>query len=319
MRARRAGVVAAAMAAVALLASSVAAVWAASATDGLCPNGRAAGTFAGRYAVCAATGDRPAGANRPPGRSAPAPTGQRPATADHGDQTVIPHCTMYSFDPIHGTGPPSGRPAAARPGSAGKWVFQTCENADPGPAGGGYWIWTGPEGGAQEAQVDPGVLAQQAFEQLHPSVPVVDFRPRFHPGSAEATLVGLRTFFWVDRGALQSATKRVAAGAAWAEVTATVQSVAFDPGDGTAAVLCSNGGTPYDPTLPDDRQVAGCWHVYSHPSSGGPFQLRATVTWTATWAGSGRAGGPLPPVTATGAVAVPVQEVQTVNESPASR
>ncbi|TFE25064.1 hypothetical protein E0F15_20625 [Frankia sp. B2] len=98
-----------------------------------------------------------------------------------------------------------------------------------------------------------------------------------------------------------------------------MRSVSFDPGDGTAPVTCPNGGTPYDPALSYDQQVADCWHVYARPSSTSPFQLRATVTWTATWTGSGGTGGVLPALTLNGSAAVPVQEVQTVNERPGRR
>ncbi|MCL9793859.1 hypothetical protein [Frankia sp. AgKG'84/4] len=98
-------------------------------------------------------------------------------------------------------------------------------------------------------------------------------------------------------------------------MTAEVKSVVFDPGDGSAPVTCANGGTPYDSRLAPEQQEDDCWHVYSHPSSRGSFRLRATVTWSATWTGSGETGGVLPELTVTANAAVPVQEVQTVNGS----
>jgi hypothetical protein len=161
----------------------------------------------------------------------------------------------------------------------------------------------------------PAQLAQQAYEQLAPPAPVVDYRPRHHPGGPEATLVGLKTFLWVAPASLQPARRRAAAGVNWAEVTATVTSVAFDPGDGSSPVVCPAGGTPYDPALPYAAQTADCWHTYTRPSAAGPFPLRATVTWAATWTGSGGAGGVLPAVTATTTVPVQVQEMQVVNHA----
>ncbi len=268
-----------------------------------CPDGESAIAFPGGYAVCARTVTPTPAAGR---HNGPAPSpGRRPVTSGRHDDADVPHCTLYRTDPIHGTGPPSGPPGGATAGPTGEWMFQTCERPDVGPVGGVHWLWTGP-GAAGQAAVDPGILAQQAFDQLRPSDPVVDFRPRFHPDSPEATLVGLRTFLWVDRGSVRPATRR-------AEVTATVQSVTFDPGDGSAPVVCPNGGTPYNAALRYDRQVADCWHIYARPSTAGFYQLRATVTWSATWTGSGGTGGVLPVQTTSATVAVPVQELQTVN------
>jgi len=201
-------------------------------------------------------------------------------------------------------------------------VFATCGASNAAlVAQGGSWVWTGPMGAGPAAPApplpDPGTLAQQVYEELHPAAPVVDYRPRFHPQGPDATLVGLRTFLWAERGSLQPVSRRASAGPNWAEVTASVQSVSFDPGDGSAPVSCPNGGTPYSPALPYDQQVADCWHVFARPSTSGPFQLRATVTWAATWTGfggtGGRTGGVLPPVTATTVLGVTVEELQVVN------
>ncbi|MCL9792967.1 hypothetical protein [Frankia sp. AgKG'84/4] len=185
------------------------------------------------------------------------------------------------------------------------------ENTNPGvgaAAVAGAWVWTR----TAAPVADPAQLAQQAYNELRPQTPVVDYRPRHHTGEPESTLVGLRTYVWVEQASLQTASKRVTAGGVWAQVTETVQSVTIDPGDGTAPIVCPGGGVPYDPALPLDRQVANCWHVYARPGS---FQLRVSVTWTATWTGSGGAGGILAPMTVTGNVAVPVQEIQTVNNA----
>jgi hypothetical protein len=123
----------------------------------------------------------------------------------------------------------------------------------------------------------------------------------------------LKTFLWVMRDSLQPVGRRASAGANWAQVSATVQSVSFDPGDGSPPVVCPGGGTPYDPALPYEAQAGDCWHVYTRPSSGGPFRLRVTVAWSATWAGSGGAGGVLPAVAVGATVPVQVQEMQVVD------
>ena len=308
----------------ALLASSVNTAWASVPADPplTCPDGQTATVISGGYLVCTHTRKlAPVGPARPPARPV-GPTvrpSSKPATGGQADTCARPR--SWDSDVVNGTAMPAYGPNGAPPGPRGWWIYVTCGDSNEALAAqGGSWVWTDPgEDPVRIAPEDPRVLAQEAFEQLRPAVPVVDFRPRFHAGRPESTLVGLRTFLWVDRGGLGSTSKRVTAGASWAEVTVSVQSVSFDPGDGSAPVTCPNGGTPYDPALAYDQQVADCWHVYTHLSSTSPFQLRATVTWAATWTGSGGTGGALPALTLTGNAAVPVQEVQTVNESPARR
>ncbi|MCL9793866.1 hypothetical protein [Frankia sp. AgKG'84/4] len=259
--------------------------------------------------------------SRPP--SATSERQQRRTVQSGADGSSVNTCDRprtWDVDVVRNTVPPSARPAGAKPGTAGRWVFATCAGKNEALAAeGGSWVWTGPMGAAAGAPApplpDPGVLAQEAFEDLRPSAPVIDYRPRFHPQAPESTLVGLRTFLWADRGSLQPASRRASAGPNWAEVTASVQSVSFEPGDGSAPAVCPNGGTPYNPALSDEQQTADCWHVFTRPSSNGPFQLRATVTWAATWTGSGGTGGVLPMVSTTTVLGVTVQELQVVNRA----
>ncbi|WP_018505848.1 hypothetical protein [Parafrankia discariae] len=195
-------------------------------------------------------------------------------------------------------------------------MYQTCDGDNQNPQGGPGWIWVAnpgdPAGGAPAAP-DPAVLAQQAFDELAPPAPQFDFRPRHHPGGPDATLVGLWTFFWADQGGLVPLNKRVAAGGNWAEVTATIRQVSFDPGDGSAPLSCPGGGTPYNPDLAYERQVTSCAHRYERASPAPGFTATATVVWSATWVGSGGTGGVLPDVTATATAVVLVQEMQVVN------
>jgi len=288
---------------------------ASAATIPLCPDGRSAQAEDGKYVACAL--DYKAA---PASARAPLPTPvRRPAGSGSGSGSTCAEPRTWDSDVVNNTAPPATRPATAKPGAAGRWAYVTCgaNNAELASQG-GSWVWTGPAGtAAAPAPPDPGVLAQQAYENLKPPALTVDYRPRYHVGGPEATLVGLRTFLWAQPASLQATSARAAAGANWAQVTTTVQSVTFDPGDGSAPVVCPNGGTPYNPSLPSDQQVADCWHVYARPSSGGPFQIRATVTWAATWTGSGGTGGVLPALVVTGTTGVPVQEVQTVNIRPA--
>ncbi len=277
----------------------------------VCPEGQSVVPIPGGSSACVATRSRaPA---RTPGPTARA-TAKAPGTRTPDAGTDRDSCAITSAaanDVVSGASPPSAPPAGADP-NRGHWLYVICGESN-NLAGGaaavaGAWMWTR----TAVPAADPAQLAQQAYDELRPQTPVVDYRPRYHAGEPESTLVGLRTYIWVERASLQTASKRVTAGGVWAQVTETVQSVTIDPGDGTAPIVCPDGGVPYDPALPLDRQVANCWHVYGRPGS---FQLRVSVAWTVTWTGSGKTGGPLPAVTVTGNVAVPVQEVQTVNDA----
>lgn len=202
----------------ALLASSVNTAWAATPEDPplTCPDGQTARVINGGYLLCTHTRRlAPAGPPRPPAGSV-GPTirpSSKPAAGGQGDTCA--QRRTWDSDVVNGTAPPAVGPNGAKPGPGGWWIYVTCGDSNEALAAqGGSWIWTGP--GADPAQnlpEDPRALAQEAFEQLRPAVPVVDFRPRFHPGGPEATLVGLWTFLWVDRGGLGSTSKRVTAGA----------------------------------------------------------------------------------------------------------
>jgi hypothetical protein len=267
-----------------------------------CPDGRSVVQSAGAIRLCAGGGvvaSAPAAAPPVRTRSTPVAT-----------ETPVPdRCAVNSYtNVVSGVTPPTSPPAGADPG--GRWVYMICgENDNPAVgafAVAGAWVWTR----AAVPAADPRQLAQQAADELRPRAPVVDYAPRHHTGSPDATLVGLKTYVWLDQASLQTASKRVSAGGAWAQATVIVQSVSIDPGDGTAPVSCPDGGIPYDPHFPLDQQAADCWHMFTRSGS---FQLRVSVTWAVTWFGSGGARGTLAPITVTGNVPVPVQEVQTVN------
>jgi hypothetical protein len=86
-------------------------------------------------------------------------------------------------------------------------------------------------------------------------------------------------------------------------------------GDGQT-VTCRGPGTPY--TASDDPASASptCGYTYPVSSAGRPdgtFPVSVTITWDITWTGTGGAGGELPPLFTTAAVAMRVAESQTVN------
>jgi hypothetical protein len=148
--------------------------------------------------------------------------------------------------------------------------------------------------GPVRPKVTPQQLELQATQALVVPLPQVDTAP---PRGSDG-LVGLPEWFWLPAAQWAAMSKRATAGAVWAQVTAQPQTLTIDPGDGSA-FTCAGPGTAYNPGLPASAQDSGCTHLYTVASTGQPglaYQVTVTVTWTATWAGSGGAGGPLPPL-----------------------
>ena len=157
------------------------------------------------------------------------------------------------------------------------------------------------DGGA----LTPAVLAQRAYAELAPPQP----DPATAPPRGDDGLVGLPEWFWVPAAQWQPLTRRIAAGPVWAEVTATPSRLTFSPGAGLRDVSCAGPGTAYDPAEPASAQQSNCAHTYTWPSNGLPgnaYTASVTITWTASWRGSGGAGGTFPPLTRTISFALPV-------------
>jgi hypothetical protein len=169
----------------------------------------------------------------------------------------------------------------------------------------------------------PGVLAQRAVDQLPLPTPSVHHNPNRIDGRPE-TVVGIQTWWWLDRSSFRSITHTVRAGRVWARVTATPTSTYWNAGSPDAPnVRCDGPGTPYDASRPANRQHTNCFTVYSRSSADQPqtgpspndryFTASVTVTWRVTWVGGGGARGALPPIQRRITFPIAVSEVQTVN------
>jgi hypothetical protein len=156
----------------------------------------------------------------------------------------------------------------------------------------------------------PGALAQRAYAELAPPQP----DPATAPPRGDDGLVGLPEWFWVPAAQWQPL-RRCAAEPMWAEVTATPSRLTFSPGTGLREVSCAGPGTAYDPSKPASAQQSDCAYTYTWPSNGLPgnaYTARVTITCTATWRGSGGAGGTFPPLTRTISFALPVANSNAV-------
>ncbi len=170
------------------------------------------------------------------------------------------------------------------------------------PAGGGA-------GGAPP--ITPQELLAWARSELALPLPEVHTAP---PRGSDG-LVGLPEWFWAAPAQWHPMSARVAVGGVWAQVSARPARMEIQPGTG-ASLACPGPGTPYNPRLAASAQHPSCSYTYAQPSDGLPgsaYQVSVTVTWDASWQGSGGAGGVLAPLARTAAFALPIGEAQAIN------
>lgn len=156
----------------------------------------------------------------------------------------------------------------------------------------------------------PEELAQRAAADLVLPVPVV----RTAPPRGRDGLVGLPEFFWANRAGWRPHKRRAEAGGVWAQVTATPSRLVVRPGTGDS-LTCEGPGTPYDRSRVPADQDHSCTFTYRRSSAGlsaSAYRVTAEVVWTATWVGSGGAGGVLPSLTRSSSFPVRVAEAQAL-------
>lgn len=166
------------------------------------------------------------------------------------------------------------------------------------------------------AVVLAGVMARRAANQL------VLPKPAARRNPTGPALVNLATWWWLDPADWRPLTQRTQAGPVWAEVTATPTSTTWDPGDGSAPVVCEGSGTPYDLARPANAQSTDCSYTYRRTSGDEPqsgpsvndrfFTVTVTTTWQVTWVGVAGSRGTLPVLTTSSSFPLAVAQRQTV-------
>jgi hypothetical protein len=164
------------------------------------------------------------------------------------------------------------------------------------------------------ADLAPGVaaalpIALDALNNLRLPAPEIVTSP---PADGEQ-IVGVKTWFWLDRWQSESAAAQSAN--VRATVVATPYVVVWNPGDGESNVTCWNQGKAWDPNWPTAK--TDCGHVYIHRSTlkspGATFSLSATISYRVTWsATNGESGTFDQPISTTGTVPLLVHEIQAV-------
>lgn len=163
--------------------------------------------------------------------------------------------------------------------------------------------------------VTPEIMAQYAYKAL----PLPGLDVSMSPRGLQT--VNMPTWLWTKSTGFRpvAVTATLPHTGLSATTTAKPSSLHVDPGTVDARAFPASGecpigsdgriGTPYTPGAQGDP---ACGVLYERITSGEPFALRATVTWTVTWRGSDGSQGTLTPGASEETNPVSVRELQSV-------
>jgi hypothetical protein len=241
-------------------------------------------TPAGWVVVCSHGGGTPGGGGSPGGGG-----------GGGGGDT----CTLSALPP--------GYPFPSPAPKGEKWMWITCQMVEQT---GLVLVPTGSTTG--NPGVTPQQLEQWALADLTVPVPA----PRTAPPRGDRGLVGLPEWVWMSQADWHPVSAQVTVGPVFAKVTAVPTTITISPGGGQRAVTCNGPGTTYDPALAASAQHTDCSVTYTRSSDLQPdntYRASVTVTWTASWVGSGGTGGAInPPLQETTTFGIRVAEGQAL-------
>ncbi|WP_152690757.1 hypothetical protein [Jiangella alkaliphila] len=184
------------------------------------------------------------------------------------------------------------------------WIYEWRKLA--GVAGGIHWgdygyMWLAEAPGEQQpAVVDPEAVAQQVLEGMTFEPLELGLAPRpLEQAPSSIGLVGAPVWMWVTNAGPTTwgpADESVTVGGVTVTVTAEVEDVTWEMGDGSA-VTCDTPGDAYEAGL-GVRPSPSCGHTYAQTSADEPgtaYAVTATANWTASWTASTGASGTLEP------------------------
>lgn len=145
-------------------------------------------------------------------------------------------------------------------------------------------------------------LIVEAQTKLAPPKPLVQTAPP----RGKRELVGIPTWFWLDKSQWGDRTSSASAGNLSVSITASAYELVIDPGDGSDVLICKAPWTPY---MGQPKATSNCTHAYTHSGS---YTVTVSVKWGADWAGSGGAGGTLPTISRS--ATFPIRVVQARSE-----
>ncbi|HEY3407149.1 MAG TPA: hypothetical protein VGK53_03140 [Propionicimonas sp.] len=214
-----------------------------------------------------------------PGDDSPAPAPPSGSTKD--SEPRYPECPMDKDLLFEGEHPvPDG------------WILITCTGNDV-IGEGLHRVWV-------EPNVDPERLARSLLAQVGLKPIDIGLVPR---GNNVMTVVGMPVWLWVD-GPSRTTWGPATISAGGMTLTAKVQSVTWDMGDGTT--LTCGKGTEWKKGMGGDPSPT-CGHTYDDQ---GRYTITARSHWLARWSGYGQSG--TIPVTLTISRVLEVGEIQVI-------
>jgi len=198
----------------------------------------------------------------------------------------------------------------------GGWFSITCTDPATGDSV-SQTVWIADQTAATPSPAaDPYAVALQAENSME--LP----RPDIHVNPAQAAVVNLPTWLWVDASSWHAYSVSASIGSVSATAVAIPVSIRWSMGDGDS-VTCSGPGTPFDPDMPAATQVTACSYDYSVSSAGQPssdgdlndgsFVVSATITWSVSWSSEGVvASGTLPTLFTSTSTRLRVEQVESL-------
>lgn len=206
----------------------------------------------------------------------------------------------------------------------GRWYTSLCRSDAPPAVIVEYqrthptrFVETGQPVPAVEPKIDPEILMNAARDAMVLPTGTIRWNPSLD-GSG-ATLVNMATFVWVENSTTTVQVRaEIPATDTWAQIDATLTTLALEAPGAVQDDPCTDNGTPYTPGMTSST----CTLTFTRSSADQPVKagqtlptatLTATTNWTATWTSSLDATPrelDIPPTTTT--AEVPVAEIQTI-------
>lgn len=202
------------------------------------------------------------------------------------------------------------------------------------PSGGPVYLWVYFDTVADPPASSLPAPIQLAYSELALPAPVLHTSPSEVGGTADATLVNLDTWVWIDRQSWAPVVVTASAGPVVATVWATPAAVTWragwdftspaeDPEDATSPapeavdLTCDGPGEVY---RPGTAGAGDCSIDFAESTLGTWQDLRATVTWTVHWAVAAPSGivggeGELPSLETSGSRPLRVMQIESVISS----
>lgn len=158
---------------------------------------------------------------------------------------------------------------------------------------------------------DPEILARRALASITVSPVTIGSVPQSTSTNPEAMgIVGFPVWLWADPAGARSQSASASERGFTVQITASLERVSWDLGDGGPPVTCKGIGVPFTGTvlMADSRPPCGRESGYQRQ---GEYTVTATAFWAVSWSGIGRSG--VIPLELTSQETVRVGELQVVN------